>query len=247
MELLSIVIPVFNEERTVYKILTKIVQVEFLRNLNIELILIDDGSSDNSTIEIQRFIEDYSDYRILLIKNENNKGKGYSLHRGFNQAKGDYILIQDADLEYDPTDYNDLLAPILDGFADVVYGSRFAGGKPHRMLFFWHSFGNKLLTFLCNIVSNLNLSDMECCYKVFKRELLSKMALKEKGFGFEPEITIKLSSIPDIRFYEVGVAYYGRTYSEGKKINYKDGFRAVYCIIRYGILKVWIKSKERHQ
>jgi glycosyltransferase involved in cell wall biosynthesis len=201
-----------------------------------EIIIVNDCSSDETANVVRNLMQKYP--AIRFVEHEVNKGKGAAIHTGIKEATGDYIIIQDADLEYDPQEFNLLLKPITDGFADVVYGSRFMGGNPHRILFFWHSIGNGVLTFMSNMFTNLNLTDMETCYKLFKSEFIKPIQLRENRFGFEPEITAKISQIPNIRIYEVGISYYGRTYAEGKKINWKDGFRAIYCIIKYGLLKI---------
>lgn len=235
-EKLSIIIPAYNEASTIHKILDKIATVNLPNNLTKEIIIVDDCSTDETSKSIERYIEN-SNLNIILSKHNVNKGKGAALHTAISIATGDIIVVQDADLEYDPNEYSILLKPILDGYADVVYGSRFMGGKPHRILFFWHSIGNKFLTFLSNMMTNLNLTDMETCYKMFRSDVLKSIELKEKRFGFEPEVTAKISKIPNIRIYEVGISYYGRTFEEGKKINWKDGFRAIYCILKYGLFK----------
>lgn len=233
---LSIVIPAYNEARTIHLILDKVAAVQLLNNIQKEVIIVNDCSTDDTKAAIENYIRQ-SDLNIVLNNHEVNKGKGAALHTGIQKASGELVIIQDADLEYDPEEYNVLLRPVLDGFADVVYGSRFMGGNAHRILFFWHSIGNKVLTTLSNMFTNLNLTDMETCYKLFRREIIQSIPLKETRFGFEPEVTAKISRQPNIRIYEVGISYYGRTYAEGKKINWKDGFRAIWCILRYNLFK----------
>ena len=232
---LSIVIPAYNEELTIKTILEKVRQVTLIGNVTKEIIIVNDCSKDGTEKSVLEYKAAFPDIEISYYKHTVNQGKGAALHTGIREAKGDLIIIQDADLEYDPEEFNLLLKPILDGFADVVYGSRFMGGKPHRILFFWHSIGNKVLTFFSNALTNLNLTDMETCYKMWKSDIIKNITLKEKRFGFEPEVTAKISRIPKIRIYEVGISYYGRTYAEGKKINWKDGFRAIFCIFKYNI------------
>jgi len=234
---LSVIIPVYNEAATIHRILDKVLSVKFDQQTDIELVIVDDCSRDNSSQVLKQYFENKKVSNYLLLRHEVNKGKGAALHTGIKHATGDYVIIQDADLEYDPNEYNKLLKPVLDGFADVVYGSRFIGGSPHRILFFWHTIGNRILTVLSNMSTNLNLSDMETCYKLFRRDIIQGLNLKENRFGFEPEVTAKISRIPKIRIYEVGISYYGRTYEEGKKINWKDGFRAIYCIVKYKFFK----------
>lgn len=237
MKKLSIIIPVFNETKTIHLILNKIENVILLHGIVKEIIIVDDSSTDNTLEVIQNYISTHLNLSIEILQHRKNQGKGASIQTGIKNATGDYIVIQDADLEYDPNEYNILLKPILDGHADVVYGSRFIGGNPHRVLFFWHTIGNRFLTFLSNMFTNLNLTDMETCYKMFDAKILQSINFREKRFGFEPEITAKISRIKQIRIYEVGISYYGRTYEEGKKINWKDGFRAIYCILKYGTFR----------
>lgn len=232
---LSIVIPAYNEGATIHRILDKIKQVQLIDGIKKEIIIVNDASSDNTEDVVRRYALDNPDLTIQYCLHAVNKGKGAALHTGIKLAKGELTVIQDADLEYDPEEYNILLKPILSGHADVVYGSRFIGGNPHRILFFWHTIGNKFLTFISNMFTNLNLTDMETCYKMFSTSMLQSIELRENRFGFEPEVTAKISRIPGVRIYEVGISYYGRTYEEGKKIGWKDGFRAIYCILKYNI------------
>lgn len=237
MSKLSIVIPAYNEGPTIHHILNKVKAVKLTGDLEKEVIIVNDCSKDDTESAILAYQAANPELPITYYKHEVNQGKGAALHTGIRNATGDYVIIQDADLEYDPEEYNLLLKPMLDGFADVVYGSRFIGGNPHRILFFWHSIGNKWLTVLSNMFTNLNLTDMETCYKLFRRETVQSLKLEEKRFGFEPEITAKIARIPKIRVYEVGISYYGRTYEEGKKIGWKDGFRAIWCILKYNLFK----------
>ncbi|WP_040251533.1 glycosyltransferase family 2 protein [Psychroserpens mesophilus] len=232
---LSIIIPAYNESETIHLILNKIKKVELINGIAKEIIVINDFSTDDTKKHILSYIEVNSELDIRYFEHTKNKGKGAAIHTGISHASGECLIIQDADLEYDPEEYNRLLKPIYDGFADVVYGSRFMGSQPHRVLFFWHTIGNKFLTSLSNMLSNLNLTDMETCYKLFKTNIIQDIKLKESRFGFEPEVTMKISKIPKIRIYEVGISYYGRTYEEGKKIGWRDGFRAIYCILKYSI------------
>jgi glycosyltransferase involved in cell wall biosynthesis len=234
---LSVLIPVYNEEKTIAAALDAVRQVELSGGIRKQLIVINDGSTDGTGKILEQYSASINDNSFVLIQSEKNEGKGASIRKGIARAEGEFLIVQDADLEYDPGEYNILLQPVLDGHADVVYGSRFRGSQPHRILFFWHTIGNKFLTQLSNMFTNLNLTDMETCYKLINTGMARKLTLKENRFGFEPEITAKISRIENVRIYEVGISYYGRQFKEGKKINWKDGVRAVWCILKYNLFR----------
>lgn len=232
---LSVLIPAYNEERTLIALLEKVVNAQLPEGVERELVVVNDCSTDATGDRIAEFIAANPNERFLHFTQPVNQGKGAAIRKAIELATGDYIVVQDADLEYDPNEFGLLLKPVLDGHADAVYGSRFMGGSPHRILFFWHSIGNKFLTALSNAFTNLNLTDMETCYKLVRADIAKQLNLKENRFGFEPELTAKLSRVKGIRIYEVGISYYGRTYDEGKKIGWKDGFRAIWCILKYNL------------
>ena len=234
---LSVIVPLYNEAHTVQIILESIFKA-YLPVAEREVIVVDDHSTDGSLEALRQYAAAHPEHNLVIISQPSNHGKGYAIRSGLEAVTGDLVLIQDADLEYSPDDYGNLLKPVLNGKADVVYGSRFIGGEPHRVLFFWHSIGNKFLTFVSNAFSNINMTDMETGMKLFKADVIKPLELKENRFGFEPEVTAKVCRIKGIRIYEVGIAYYGRTYEEGKKINWRDGMRALYCILKYGMLKL---------
>lgn len=234
---LSILIPAYNEGATIHLILNRVKEVELVNGIQKEIVIVNDCSKDDTVEKVKRYMSENPDMNIQLFSQERNQGKGAAINRAIKECTGEYMLIQDADLEYDPAEYNLLLKPVFMDNADVVYGSRFVGHNPHRILFFWHSIGNKFLTSLSNMMTNLNLTDMETCYKLIRTSIAKEIHIRENRFGIEPEITAKLARIPKIRIYEVGISYYGRTYEEGKKIGWKDGFRAIYCIFKYKFVK----------
>lgn len=234
---LSILIPAYNEENTIQLILERVKEVVLPNGIVKEIVIVNDCSKDKTIEKVEEYILQNIEMDIRLFSQTHNQGKGAAINRAIKECTGDYLIVQDADLEYDPQEYNLLLKPVFMDNADVVYGSRFVGHHPHRILFFWHSIGNKFLTRLSNIMTNLNLTDMETCYKLIRTSIAKNIEIKENRFGIEPEITAKLSRVPKVRIYEVGISYYGRTYEEGKKIGWKDGFRAIWCILKYRFVK----------
>lgn len=232
---LSILIPAYNEEHTITSILDRVDQVKLLHGIEKEIVIVNDASKDRTAEVVEKYIATHPHMNIQFFSQPVNQGKGAAIHKAIEIATGEYVIVQDADLEYDPEEFNDLIKPVFTADADVVYGSRYRGANAHRIMFFWHSIGNGWLTFASNALTNLNLTDMETCYKMMRSSIAKKLLLKEKRFGFEPEVTAKLARIPEIKIYEVGISYYGRTYAEGKKIGWKDGFRAIWCIMKYNI------------
>ena len=241
---LSIIVPAFNEATTISQLLSKVISAKIPEGIQKEIIVVNDASKDSTEAVVQKFTNEHPGHLIKCLTHEKNQGKGKAIRTALTEATGEYIIIQDADLEYDPDEYLILLGPVVSGQADVVYGSRFISGKAHRVLHFWHSVGNKFLTFFSNMFSNLNLTDMETCFKLFPTHVAQKLNLKENRFGFEPEITAKLASVKGIRFYEVGISYFGRKYEEGKKIGWKDGVRALFVILRYSLYRCKIEPED---
>ena len=235
MQLLSVVVPVYNEEGTVARLLRAVLDAPLPDGVELEVVVVDDASTDETRRVLESFDAEPGQGRVRVFLQPLNRGKGAALRRGFAEARGELVVVQDADLEYDPREYSRLLAPILEGKADVVYGSRFTGSEAHRVLFFWHMVGNQMLTLLSNVVTNLNLTDMETCYKMFRADVLRRVELREDRFGFEPEVTAKIARL-GVRVFEVGISYAGRTYDEGKKIGWRDGVHALWCILKYGLL-----------
>lgn len=232
---LSVLIPAYNEEKTIKELLKRVADVKLINGIEKEIVVVNDASTDHTKEQVEEFIRENAHLSVILFNQPYNQGKGAAIRKAIELSTGEYVIVQDADLEYDPREYNDLLKPVVEGMADVVYGSRFMGGNPHRILFFWHTIGNKFLTFLSNMFTDLNLTDMETCYKLIRADIARSLQIEEKRFGIEPEITAKIAKIKGVRIYEVGISYYGRTYAEGKKINWRDGFRAIWCILKYNL------------
>lgn len=237
LQTLSIIIPAYNESAHIKTVIKRVAETDIHLPVQKEIIIVDDGSTDDTYRIASDFVNNIKGMNILLLQNEQNRGKGYSVRKALKHISGDFVLIQDADLEYDPAEYDELIAPIVEGHADVVYGSRFTGAKPQRKLYFWHNVGNKFITFLSDLFTGLNLTDIETCFKAFRSDIIKSINLYENRFGFEPEVTAKISRIKGVRIYEIGISYYGRTYKEGKKVKWFDGLSAIWCILTYNVWK----------